>query len=72
MSKSIFITLITIMASMVNEGEKELIDVTHVSAKGTSSRITLPKRVSSMLNVKDGSIIAFYRKDGEILIELLK
>ncbi len=57
---------------MSAENGKKLIDVTHVSAKGTSSRITLPKKVSSMLNVKDGSIIAFYKTEGGILIELLK
>ncbi len=57
---------------MSAESGKKLIDVTHVSAKGTSSRITLPKKVSSMLNVKDGSIIAFYKTEVGILIELLK
>ncbi|MCL4337427.1 MAG: AbrB/MazE/SpoVT family DNA-binding domain-containing protein [Candidatus Thermoplasmatota archaeon] len=44
--------------------KKKLIDVTHISSRGSSYRITLPKRVISRLNLKDDDIIAFYEDDG--------
>ncbi len=44
--------------------KKKLIDVTHISSRGSSYRITLPKRVISRLNLKDDDIIAFYEDEG--------
>lgn len=44
--------------------KKKLLDVTHISSRGSSYRITLPKRVISRLNLKDDDIIAFYEDDG--------
>ena len=44
--------------------KKKLIDVTHISSRGSSYRITLPKRVINRLNLKDDDIIAFYEDEG--------
>ena len=44
--------------------KKKLIDVTHISSRGSSFRITLPKRIINRLNLKDDDIIAFYEDDG--------
>lgn len=44
--------------------KKKLIDVTHISSRGSSFRITLPKRVINRLDLKDDDIIAFYEDDG--------
>lgn len=44
--------------------KKKLIDVTHISSRGSSFRITLPKKIINRLNLKDDDIIAFYEDDG--------
>jgi AbrB family looped-hinge helix DNA binding protein len=44
--------------------KKPIIDVSHVSARGTSYRITIPKKVASRLDLNDGDILAFYDDDG--------
>lgn len=45
----------------------QLIDVTHVSKRGTSLRITIPKKVLEKLTVKEEDIIGFYL-EGEMVI----
>lgn len=44
--------------------KKPIIDVTHISARGTSFRITLPKKVVKRLNLTEDDIIAFFDDDG--------
>lgn len=44
-----------------------LLDVTHASRRGTSLRISLPKKVSDRLGIKPEDIIGFYT-DGEKII----
>lgn len=44
--------------------KKKLIDVAHISSRGSSFRITLPKRIINRLNLSDEDIIAFYEDDG--------
>lgn len=43
---------------------KPIIDVTHISARGTSYRITIPKKVIKRLNLSEDDIIAFYEDEG--------
>lgn len=50
----------------------KLIDVSHVSKRGTSLRITLPKAISSKLGANSNDIIAFYDEDGKIIIRKLE
>ena len=50
----------------------KMIDVSHVSFRGTSVRVTIPKKVVKILNLKDGDIVVFKeRKDGFIVIDKL-
>ncbi|MCL5782990.1 MAG: AbrB/MazE/SpoVT family DNA-binding domain-containing protein [Candidatus Thermoplasmatota archaeon] len=44
--------------------KKKLIDVTHISSRGSSFRITLPRRIINRLNLTEDDIIAFYDDDG--------
>lgn len=44
--------------------KRKLIDVTHISSRGSSFRITLPKKIISRLNLTEDDIIAFYEDDG--------
>lgn len=57
---------------MPKNEKRELIDVAHVSAKGTSYRITVPRKIVAILGLKDEDIVAFYREDGKIVLESLK
>lgn len=44
--------------------KKKLLDVTHISSRGSSFRITLPKKIIQRLNLKEDDILAFYEDDG--------
>jgi antitoxin component of MazEF toxin-antitoxin module len=46
--------------------EKTLIDVSHVSKRGSSLRMTLPRKVAEKLHVGPKDILGFY-VDGEIV-----
>ena len=47
----------------------DLVDVTRTSKKGTSLRITLPKRIAERLSIKEGEFLGFYEKDGVIYLK---
>ena len=42
----------------------ELVEVSHVSKKGTSLRLSIPKKVAERIRVGGGDIVGFY-SDGE-------
>ena len=44
-------------------GEK-IIDVMHVSARGTSYRITIPRKIAKRLGLEDGDILKFTDDNG--------
>jgi antitoxin component of MazEF toxin-antitoxin module len=46
--------------------EKTLIDVSHVSKRGSSLRLTLPKKIAEQLQVGPKDIVGFY-VDGKIV-----
>lgn len=50
----------------------QLIEISHVSRRGSSLRITVPKRVQVKLGVKEEDILGFYEEDGEIMIKKLE
>lgn len=52
--------------------EEKLIDVSHVSKRGSSLRITLPMKVVKALNIEPEQIIGFYENDGKIIIDKVK
>jgi bifunctional DNA-binding transcriptional regulator/antitoxin component of YhaV-PrlF toxin-antitoxin module len=51
--------------------KKEIVDITHVYVRGSSYRITVPRKVGEELGLVDGSLLSFVREDGKIFIENL-
>ncbi|MEM0158987.1 MAG: hypothetical protein QXV22_02095 [Thermoplasmataceae archaeon] len=52
---------------------RTLLDVSHVSRKGPSLRLTIPKKVADVLRVDHQGILGFYLDDnGEIVIQKMK
>ncbi|MHB1492232.1 MAG: AbrB/MazE/SpoVT family DNA-binding domain-containing protein [Thermoplasmataceae archaeon] len=43
---------------------KKVIDVSHVTLKGNSMRVTIPKKVSKELGLSGDDIIVFYDDNG--------
>ena len=50
----------------------QLIEVTHVSKRGASLRITLPKKAAEILDVKSEDIVGFYEDNGSIVLRKMK
>ncbi len=50
----------------------QLIEVTHVSKRGTSLRITLPKKAAEALKANAGDIIGFYKEDDRVFLKRIK
>ncbi len=51
---------------------KTLIDVSHVSKKSKSLRITIPKKVIDELRIQPSEILGYYLEDGKIVLEKIK
>ena len=43
-----------------------LIDVAHVSKRGSSLRATIPKKVQDKLGIREEDIIGYYEENGRI------
>lgn len=52
--------------------KKQLLEVAHVTIRGTSIRITLPKKIVKILDVTEGDIVGFYEEDGYIRLQKMK
>lgn len=50
--------------------KKLLLDVAHITSRGTSYRITLPQKIVKKLNLDPDGIVAFYDDDGVKLEKL--
>lgn len=50
----------------------QLLEVSHVSKRSSSLRISIPKKVAEAMELKDGDIIGFYECNGEIVLRRLK
>ena len=50
----------------------QLFDVSHVSKRGASLRITIPKKAAEVLNLGDKDIIGFYEEDEIGLVPALR
>ncbi len=47
----------------------QLLDVSHVSKRGSSLRVTFPKSIREKLGLKEGDILGFYEEDGKIILK---
>lgn len=56
----------------LNFGIMKVLDVTHISSRGSSFRITLPKKIIKKMDLKEDDIITFIEDGGRIYIEPLK
>ena len=50
----------------------QLLEVSHVSKRGASLRITIPKKIYEKLGIREGNIVGFYDEEGRIIIERMK
>ena len=50
----------------------QLIEVSHVSRRGSSLRITIPKKVQEKLGVKEEDILGFYEEDGKVVLRKME
>ena len=50
----------------------KIIDVTHISSRGSSFRITLPRKIIKRLEINEDDIITFVEKDGEVVLRKMK
>lgn len=51
---------------------QQLVDVTHLSKRGSSLRKTLPKKVQVKLDVKEEDILGFYEENGKIILRKME
>lgn len=47
----------------------QLLDVSHISKRGVSFRVTLPKTVGQKLKINPGDVVGFYEENGDIVIK---
>ena len=50
----------------------QLLEVSHVSRRGVSLRITVPKKAAEFLGLGEGNIVGFYSVNDEIYIRKMK
>lgn len=50
----------------------KLIDVSHASKRGSSIRITMPKKVLELLEVKSEDIIGFLEENGRVYLKKME
>lgn len=46
----------------------QLLDVSHVLKRGYSLQITVPRKVTEMLDIKGEDILEFYEENGKIVL----
>lgn len=49
-----------------------LLDVAHISRRGSSLRTTIPKKVQDKLGIREEDIIGFYEEDGRIYLKKMQ
>ena len=50
----------------------KIIDVTHISSRGSSFRITLPRKIIKKMDLKGEDIITFYEDGDRVFIDKLE
>ena len=49
-----------------------MVDVSHLSKRCSSLRMTVPKKVQVKLGVKEEDIVGFYEENGKIVLKKLE
>lgn len=47
---------------------QKLVDISHLSKRGSSLRMTVPKKIQIKLGVREEEIIGFYEEEGKIIL----
>lgn len=50
----------------------KLLDVSHLSKRGSSLRMTVPKKVQVKLGVREEDIVGFYEENGKIVLKKME
>lgn len=50
----------------------QLIEVSHVSKRGTSLRTTIPKKIQEKLGIKEEDILGFYEDNGKVVMKKME
>lgn len=50
----------------------ELIEVSHISKRGSSLRTTIPKKIQEKLNIREEDIIGFYEENGRVFLKKME
>ena len=50
----------------------QLIEVSHTSKRGSSLRLTIPKKVREKLGIKEEDLVGFYEEDSKIIIKKME
>ena len=50
----------------------QLLEVSHISKRESSLRISLPRKAAEILKVKSGDIVGFYDDNGNIVLRKMK
>jgi bifunctional DNA-binding transcriptional regulator/antitoxin component of YhaV-PrlF toxin-antitoxin module len=56
----------------MNANKLTLVDISHVSKRGSSLRITIPRKVSEKLGINPEDILGFYYDGNEMIIEKVR
>lgn len=51
---------------------QQLVEVSHISKRGSSLRMTLPKKVQVKLGIEESDILGFYEENGKIVLKKIK
>ncbi len=59
---------------MENDGKRSILDVAHVTSRGKSFRITLPRKIAETLQLKgNDDIVVFVKEEnGSVVLEKMK
>ena len=50
----------------------QLLEVSHVSKREASMRITIPRKAAEVMDLEEGDIVGFYEDSGKIILKKMK
>lgn len=69
-----YVMLSSIVERMDHTSKKTILDVAHVTSRGKSFRITLPKKIAESLQLdgEDDIVVFFKEDDGSVVLEKMR